>query len=440
MKKIFILDTNVLLHDPGAIDSFADNHVIIPIEVIEELDLFKRDTTELGQNSRAVSFALSSLTEKGNLGEGIRLDAGGLLQIYAGKKPGFSVKFKVKTEENAGDRILNLAIEIKDEFAQAKTIIVSKNINLRLKAQALGIFAEDYEESKVSQVKLYTGHATLSVSDEEIAEFKKSKVLPLTAAGKFSPNEYILLNGVSSNKVAVLGRISGAEGNGIVSLPETNGGVLGIKPLNLEQTFALDALLDDNIKLVTLSGRAGTGKTLLAVAAGLHKVLKECKYNKLLVSRPTMPMGRDIGFIPGDVEEKMRPWMQPIYDALELIIERDRQNRKRILPPDIGASEEIGVEPLAYIRGRSIPHQYFVIDEAQNLTRHEIKTIITRVGHGSKIVITGDPEQIDNPYVDSFSNGFSHLVNQFKNEKISAHITLSKGERSQLAEIAAEIL
>jgi len=224
------------------------------------------------------------------------------------------------------------------------------------------------------------------------------------------------------------------------ALSAASAGVLGIKPLNLGQCFALDALLDENINLVTLLGKAGTGKTLLAVAAGLFQVVQKDVYHRVIVSRPTMPMGRDIGYIPGDIHEKMRPWMQPIFDAIELIREIDRRSRPRSLPPDILESDEIGVEPLTYIRGRSIPHQFMIIDEAQNLTPHEVKTIITRVGRGTKVVLTGDLHQIDNPYVDAYSNGFSCVIDRFGDEKISAHITLTKGERSELAEIAANLL
>jgi PhoH-like ATPase len=257
-------------------------------------------------------------------------------------------------------------------------------------------------------------------------------------AHDMSPNEYVMLKGDDGESTA----LARSNGNGTLhslrSAPPD--GVLGIRPLNMHQSFALDALLDDDIKLVTLLGKAGTGKTLLAVAVGLHKVLKEDRYNKLLISRPTMPMGRDIGYLPGDIEEKMRPWMQPIYDAIEMIRDVDRRSRNRSLPPDILDSEEIGIEPLTYIRGRSIPCQYMIIDEAQNLTPLEVKTIITRVGPDTKIILTGDPEQIDNPYVDVMSNGFTYVLHRFRNQAISAHVSLEKGERSSLAEIAANLL
>jgi len=301
----------------------------------------------------------------------------------------------------------------------------------------MGIPAQDYDLDRIPEGDLYSGWHTLEADLATIGELQHKE--PVRVEGvRGLPNEYVLLKDATGTKKA-MGRFE-ANGRDIAPLRLPEGDIVGIRPLNLEQTFVLDALLNDNIKLVTLTGKAGTGKTLLAVAAGLYKVFAEDVYHRLLVFRPTMPVSRDIGFLPGDVQEKMRPWMQPVYDALELIREQDRRSSKRALPPDILECEEISIEPLTYIRGRSIPNQYMIIDEAQNLTPLEVKTIITRVGIGTKIVLTGDPHQIDNPYVDALSNGLIFTVEKFRQNDLSAHISLVKGERSQLAETAANLL
>ena len=441
MSKTFILDTNVLLYDPTAFHRFSEGRVIVPVEVIEELDGFKRDVSELGQNSRAISSQLDQLAKNGRLGRGARLPSGGLLQIYTDRfddvirKKGLGLK---KTVEN---RLLNLALHIiKEGGPEDLTILISKNINLRIKADALGIKTQDYEANhQLLESNVYTGIKEIFV-DREVIESIHNKGVCYQEKNTFFPNEYVLLKDRIDEKNSVMTKASGKDGNKLIPILNTNNGLFGIRPLNVRQCFAFDALLNDDVKLVTLLGKAGTGKTLLAVAAGLLKVIQENKYRKILISRPIMPLGRDIGYIPGDVEDKMRPWMQPIYDALEMVREQDRYSKKKILPPDLLDSDEIGIEPLTYIRGRSIPNQFFMIDEAQNLTPHEVKTIITRIGFNSKVVLTGDTEQIDNPYVDSFSNGFSYLVHRFRQQEIAAHITLTKGERSELAEIATKLL
>jgi PhoH-like ATPase len=435
MAKTFILDTNVLLYDPEAFYRFADNNVIIPVAVIEELDGFKRDVTELGRNSRAVAQELDALAHSGKLGEGVRLPGGGLLRLWAGIDENFIESHGLNIRK-VGNRLLNLAVYLRHHNPEQETIIISKNINLRLKADALGIYAEDFEQASCTPRSAIAGIHQYATSAEAIDQFlaKGRLVVPEL---EVQPNEYLLMH-TGDHECKAIGRV--LKPGELRKTRLTEDGVCGIRPRNLQQECVLDALLDDNIKLVTLHGKAGTGKTLLAVAAGLHKVIHEATYRRLLISRPTLPMGRDIGFIPGDIEEKMRPWMQPLYDALEMIRESDRRRRKRSLPPDLLESDDIGIEPLTYIRGRSIPNQFFIIDEAQNLTPHEVKTIITRVGHASKIVMTGDPEQIDNPYVDLRSNGFSYLVDRFRDQHISAHLNMTIGERSELAEIAADIL
>jgi PhoH-like ATPase len=437
MRKNIILDTNVLLHDPKAVFSFRDALLVIPIEVIEEVDSFKRDMTELGRNSRTVAQILDGLREKGKLGEGVSVGNDCILRVICDVR-NFQSGHRSRGDTRTENRILNVAIDLQNEHPEEPTIVVTKNVNLRLKADALGLTAQDYDVDRSPDADVYTGWHTVESSVENVRALEKGLPADLQ---NFSglPNEYVLVRTSGSDKPCALGRV-GRIPNRVYPLADQSEGAAGIKPLNLEQRLAFDALLDDKIKLVSLTGKAGTGKTLLAVAAGLRKVFSEDLYNRLLIFRPTMPVGRDIGFLPGDVGEKMRPWMQPVYDALELIREQDKRSPNRMLPADILECEEISIEPLTFIRGRSIPHQYLIIDEAQNLTPLEVKTVITRVGNGTKIVLTGDPHQIDNPYVDSLSNGLVFLVNRFRNSLLSAHIGLQKGERSELAEAAANFL
>jgi PhoH-like ATPase len=439
MRKNFILDTNVLLYDPNAINLFADNNVLIPLDVIEQLDTFKRDITELGNNARSVIQQLDLLRQGAKLGEGVALSTGGMLRVCAGDFQNMLANTGLVLNSSVDNRILNLAVYLHEHDSEHPTIIVTKSINLRIKADALGIYAEDFAEPNKTVADAGIGYHELERSSEDIDEFVKVGKCTLEN-GEFAPNAYVLFKSNDGSKKQALGRVVNLDPVKVVRLFSVQEGVLGIKPLNLGQCFAMDALLDDNIKLVTLLGKAGTGKTLIAVAAGLYKVVQEDIYNRVIVSRPTMPMGRDIGYIPGDIAEKMRPWMQPIFDAVELIREIDRRSRRRSLPPDILESDELGIEPLTYIRGRSIPHQFMIVDEAQNLTPHEVKTIVTRVGRGTKVVLTGDLHQIDNPYVDAYSNGFSYVIDRFRNEKIAAHIALTKGERSELAEVASNLL
>ena len=299
--------------------------------------------------------------------------------------------------------------------------------------------SQDYDTEHFSETLTYKGYREITLSREQIGEFLQSSSLDISSAVENArPNEYVVLLGDSDK--TYLGKVPAHNTKVIVPLSFINESMVGLKPLNIEQAFACDALLDDNIKLLTLQGRAGTGKTLLAIAAGLRKVFKDRKYDKLLVARPTVPMGRDIGFLPGDIEEKLKPWMQPVFDAVELIKNLDRQSFKPVIPQQVFEMDELQIEPLTYIRGRSIPNQFIVIDEAQNLSPLEVKTIVSRAGVNTKIILTGDPEQIDHPYMNMFSNGLSNLVNKFRFSKLSAHILLAKGERSLLAEEAAELL
>jgi PhoH-like ATPase len=450
--KNYILDTNVLLHDPNSLLSFEENSVLIPIEVIEEIDRFKRESTELGQNARAVSRMLDSFRGEGRLSEGVKLPTGGKLKIvfnkngnngngngngngHHGHGHGENGGFNPHTVDN---RILTMAAGIQKAQPRNATILVSKDINLRIKADALGLQAEDYETDRVFIKDLYTGMLEIQMPSADIASFRANGELEVNGGKKYFPNEYCALVDETNPKKAALAKVD-ASGKKLVPIIDCREGIWGIKPRNREQHFALDALLDDRIKLVTLMGKAGTGKTLLAMAAGLKRTVHDREFRRLVVARPTISMGKELGFLPGSLEEKLAPWMQPIHDALEMLSDLNMGQEHR-RSGDLMRSGSIVVEALSYIRGRSIANQFMIIDEAQNLTPLEVKTIITRVGHGTKIIFTGDPYQIDNPYVDSSSNGFNYIVSRFRTEPVAAHIELQKGERSELAELAANIL
>jgi len=433
--KNYILDTNVLLHDPNSLLNFADNHVLVPIEVIEEIDRFKRESTELGRNARSVSRMLDGFRGDGSLSEGVQLPTGGKLQIGFQKNGHVDATINGNSVDN---RILSYAASIQKAQPKNPTILVSKDINLRIKADALGLSAEDYETDRVYITDLYTGMVEMPISTEKMAKFRADEELELNGGKSYFPNEYCTLIDESNPKKTALTKVD-ATGKKLIPIIDSREGVWGIKPRNREQNFALDALLDDRVKLVTLMGKAGTGKTLLAMAAGLKKTVLDREFRRLVVARPTISMGKELGFLPGSLEEKLAPWMQPIHDALEMLSDLNMGHDHR-RAADLMRSGSIVVEALSYIRGRSIANQFMVIDESQNLTPLEAKTIVTRVGHGTKIIFTGDPYQIDNPYVDSSSNGFNYIISRFRDQAIAAHIELQKGERSELAELAANIL
>jgi len=403
--KNYILDTNILLHDPNSLLSFEENNVLIPIEVIEEIDRFKRESTELGQNARAVSRMLDGYRGEGSLSEGVKLPTGGKLRIPVRKKSLMNGNGNGhgKNGTSVDNQILTLAKEIQRAQPKNNTILVSKDINLRIKADALGLEAEDYETDRVFIKDLYTGMIELSVSPEKMATFRANGELEVNGGKQYFPNEYCTLIDEANPKKAALTKVD-ATGTKLIPIIDCREGVWGIKPRNREQHFAFDALLDDRVKLVTLMGKAGTGKTLMAMAAGLKRTVLDREFRRLVVARPTISMGKELGFLPGSLEEKLAPWMQPIHDALEMLSDLNMGHDHR-RSTDLMRSGSIVVEALSYIRGRSIANQFMIIDEAQNLTPLEVKTIVTRVGHSTKIVFTGDPYQIDNPYVDSSSNG-----------------------------------
>jgi PhoH-like ATPase len=438
VKKNYILDTNVLLHDPESLLNFQENNVLVPIEVIEEIDRFKRESTELGQNARSVSRMLDGLRGEGRLSEGVGLPTGGRLRIIFRKGEAAKNGHALFSTDSVDNRILALAFGIQKSQPKSQTVLVSKDINLRIKADAIGLLAEDYENDRVFIKDLYTGMIELMVSAEKLAFFRANGELELNGGKQYFPNEYCTLIEETNPKRTALTKVD-HSGTKLVPIIDCREGIWGIKPRNREQHFGFDALLDDRIKLVTLMGKAGTGKTLLAMAAGLKRTVMDREFRRLVVARPTISMGKELGFLPGSLEEKLAPWMQPIHDALEMLGDLNMGHEHR-RSGDLMRSGSIVVEALSYIRGRSIANQFMVIDEAQNLTPLETKTIITRVGHGTKIVFTGDPYQIDNPYVDSSSNGFNYIVSRFRSEPIAAHIEFQKGERSELAELAANIL
>lgn len=438
--KNYILDTNVLLHDPNSILSFKENFVLIPIEVIEEIDRFKRESSELGQNARAVSRMLDGFRNEGSLSEGVALSNGGRLRIIFNQ-----TKTKLRNGQSAiagnnsvDSRIVALALSVQRSTPKLPTILVTKDINLRIKADALGLPAEDYESDRINISELYTGVFEMTVPAAKITSFRNNNELELPSGRTYFPNEYCTLIEEGNSKRTALAKVD-ATGKKLIPIVEIREGVWGIKPRNREQHFAFDALLDDRVKLVTLMGKAGTGKTLMAMAAGLKRTVHDREFRRVVVARPTVALGREIGFLPGTLEEKLGPWMQPIHDALEMLSDLNMGQEHR-RSADLMRSGVIVVEALSYIRGRSIASQFMIIDESQNLTPLEVKTIVTRVGHGTKIIFTGDPYQIDNPYVDTSSNGFNYIISKFREQPLAAHIELQKGERSELAELAANIL
>jgi len=449
LKTAYVLDTNVLLFDPTAVNKFGNNEVVIPIVVIEEMDRVKREMSENGRHARQFSRYIDKLRAKGALSEGVKLENGGTITVEMGS--GIPLPGDLEMDK-ADNRIIGVAMALKKDQPRRPVVMVTKDANLRIKSDALGIKAADFDPTPGdSSEDVYTGGTQVMVSSHQVDEFFSQKRLPVDKAfyknsglkdTEFHPNEYVLLKDNANPTHTGLARYS-QELESLVPIIKAPEGVWGIFPKNAEQSFAIDALLNDDVKLVSMIGRAGTGKTLLAIAAGLAKTVDDGIYHRLLISRPVFPLGRDIGYLPGDMEEKMNPWMQPFYDNIDFLFGATGSKGRR--GAGKGTQELINqgllqVEPLTYIRGRTLPQQFLIVDEAQNLTPHEIKTIVTRVGDDSKIVLTGDHLQIDNPYVDSANNGLVYVAERFKREQISAHVLLVKGERSKLADLATKLL
>ncbi len=432
-RRKVVVDTNVILFDAFAITKFKDADIHIPISVIEEVDRFKRDSGENGRNARQFSRFVDLLRDKGSLAAGVQLDnSETVIHINIDFSVSLPREFDV---EKADNRILATAIALQKQYPKVQVELITKDINLRIKADVLGIYATDYEPENVSQEDMYDGYQELEITPEQIDTFYKTK--KFVPDVKLYANQYVIMKDKHNANHSAIGRFSQAEG-AIIPLFNGTDSIWGLTARNAEQSFALDCLLNDEILFVSLVGKAGTGKTLLAIAAGLHKTLDEGRFQRLLVSRPIFPMGRDIGYLPGDIEQKLNPWMQPVFDNVEFLMGADKKAAGRA--QELINQGMLNIEPLTYIRGRSIPKQYLIVDEAQNLTPHEIKTIVTRAGQGTKVILTGDVYQIDNPYVDSANSGLTYAVEKFKGYPIAGHVTLTKGERSELAELAANIL
>lgn len=489
--KHFVLDTNVLLHDPGCLFVFQEHEVVIPLTVIEELDTFKRDERDRGRNAREVIRHLDRLRTMGRLVDGVPWgeacdpkdrraggsspEATGVVRIDVGQHP----RPAVLAEDKADNRIVAAAYAM--HVRGAPVVFVSKDLNARIKADALGVRTEDFENQKVDADRLYSGFVSATVDRELIDDLYRDRVLPVSrveaalsgvpegqsparalasragagpgvgvrVAGSsvVEANQFVILrDGEDESHTGLARRIGDTDQMTPVTGPRKP--VFGILARNLQQTMALDLLLDDDVRMVTLLGTAGTGKTLLAVAAGMAKVFSEQRYDKMLVARPIMPMGRDIGYLPGTKDDKLGAWMQPIFDNLSYLLSTrgaTGQQQAESLSAEqriekLISGGQLVLEPLTYIRGRSIPHQFMIVDEAQNLTPHEVKTIVSRIGEGTKVVLTGDVGQIDNPYLDSASNGLAYAIEKMKGLRMVGHVTLARSERSELASLAAALL
>lgn len=442
LSKIYVLDTNVLLQDPNSIFSFEENDVVIPAVVLEEVDSKKRYMDEIGRNARQVSRLIDSLRVTGKLHEKIPLENGGSLRIELNHRS-FQQLQDIFIEKTNDNRILavakNLALEETSKKNGRTVILVSKDALVRVKADAIGLISEDFLSDRVVENDhLYTGFLEIFIDIEIIKRFYAKAELPIAEVTNTTvyPNQFIVMKDVLGSSASAIGVVDKTRKK-VKKLIFDHEHIWGIRPRNVQQTIAMELLLRKDLPLVTLTGKAGTGKTLIALASGLMQTEDLGQYKKLLVARPIVPVGKDIGFLPGEKEEKLRPWMQPIYDNLEYLFNVKKPGELDAILAGMGSIE---VEALTYIRGRSIPDQYIIIDEAQNLTKHEVKTILTRVGEGSKIVLMGDPEQIDHPYLDAYNNGLTYVVERFKEQAISGHVKLVKGERSGLAQLAADLL
>ncbi len=469
--KQFVLDTNVLVYNPEALFVFKENDVVIPFPVIEELDKLKKGEDEVARNARQAIRHLDRLREAGDLTRGVRWGDLGLrpgvgVSTGANGQTG-TIRVVMGTierppalrEQKADNEIIAVAWELHERGYRA--VFVSNDLAARIKSDSLGITTEDFQNQKVDAERLYTGYVTVETPGALIDELYKERMLPIDRLAdllaiegddgerierELAPNEFVIFKDAEDEAHSGLGRRL-ADTEQVIPVVGPRKPVSGILARNVQQTMALDLLLDDEVQLVTLLGSAGTGKTLLAIAAGLAKVFQEERYDKLLVARPIMPMGRDIGYLPGTKDEKLEAWMQPIFDNLAYLLStrgshgqaaESHTTEQRI--DKLIADGRLVLEPLTYIRGRSIPHQFMIVDEAQNLTPHEVKTIVSRVGEGTKMILTGDIQQIDNVYLDSSNNGLAYAVEKMKGLGIVGHVTLARSERSVLASLAAERL
>jgi PhoH-like ATPase len=435
MEKInYVFDTNVLLYDPMSIFAFEGHTINIPITVIEEIDNFKKQMNQVGYNARYISRLLDELRLKGKISEGVEIDNGSIIRVNV-CIPDLKNQISHDLIKDKADNLIFSVAKWLEQNEKKPVIFITQDANLRIKSDALGIVSQKYEKNHIEVDNYFEGTKVIQIDDILIDKIYAEKTIKIENHNCFA-NDYVKLESKENPKKSALVRFD-EEKNHFVKLDEFKNGFWGIFARNTEQRFAFDALNNDKIKLVCLTGIAGTGKTLLAIAVGLQKTVDENIYKKMLVSRPIFPMGKDLGYLPGQIEEKLTPWMQPIFDNLRLIMDSAKNNYNHKTLIDQGLIE---VEALTYIRGRSIPKQFFIVDEAQNLTPHEIKTILTRAGDETKIILTGDPNQIDNPYIDYHNNGLTYVIDRFKGDSIAASVNLLKGERSELATIAAKKL
>ena len=437
-KKTYVIDTSVFLSDANALYRFKNNDIVIPIKVLEEVDKHKKRQDSVGFNARLIIKHLDGLRMKGSLHKGLRIGKGmGILRVAKA-----STALPKDLDFNVPDhQILSVAVQESLDNEKRKVIVVSRDINMRVIADSLGLISEDYETNSIveDKDKVYEGFAEVLVDDEFIERFYDHEEMVLEESmvkEKLYPNQFLLLISSSNPKKSAICRFSDHKSPLKRINVKDYSKSWGVVPRNKEQTFAYDLLFDDDIPLVSLIGRAGSGKTLMAIAAGLEQTVgfAERKYKKIVVSRPVQPMGKDIGFLPGTMEEKMLPWLMPIHDNLEFILGNKNQIKSYF------EKGQIEVEAITYIRGRSISNAFIIIDEAQNLTAHEVKTIITRVGENTKIILTGDIEQIDNIYTNETSNGLTYAIEKFKHADLAGHITFRKGERSKIATLASKVL
>ena len=435
MNKIYVLDTSALLTDSKALLSYDKNDIIIPLKVLEEIDNHKKRFDGVGLNSRLTIRYLDEIRSKGNLNDGVQMeDDKGMLYVKGYDPENIPNGLDPKDADN---QIIATAITEKN-LTGKDVVVVSRDINMRVKCDSIGLESEDFTSDQLVQntSDLYDGLKIHAVDDQVIDQYYNGEDIFLEKDDvHMCANQYVMLVSNQNDKKSALARFKDHNYPLARVIDYQKNGVWGLRPRNKEQQFALDLLMDDSVPIVTINGKAGCGKTLLAIAAGLEQTVEQGKFKKLVVSRPIMPLGKDIGFLPGELEEKMKPWLMPIQDNLEFLMNGQHENMEHLFD-----DKTISVEALTYIRGRSISKAYIIIDEAQNLTIHELKTIITRVGEDSKIILTGDVEQIDNTYIDSITNGLSYAVEKFKEEPLAGHITLKKGERSKIATLAAKIL
>lgn len=450
MKKMYVLDTNVILTDPTSFENFEDNEVVIPLVVIEELERHKTRSDETGRNAREFSRKISKYIEEGqDIRAGIKTPRGGIVRAVSSNDFDFHYRKPMEiADDKSGDNlILSVAKEL-TATVETSVFLVTQDLLLQIKANAIGVKTQNYKNNRVgvsTKGELYIGHRLIDdgIGKEDVDYVhdcaKNGEVIDFSIGEEEAhPNEFVTLKDKTSGASALMRWVDGEKSFKLVK----DAVVSKIAAKNKEQKFAFDLLMDPKVKLVTLVGLAGSGKTLCAIAAGLQQTLDDKRYKSMVICRPVQPLGKDIGFLPGTLEEKMEPWVAPIKDNLRFLLGADGRKSKQneVALNMLFEKGVIEVEAMTYIRGRSIANAYMIIDEAQNLTAHELKTIITRVGEGTKIVLTGDVEQIDVVHLDSLNNGLTIAVEKFKSSPIAGHVTLFRGERSELASLAAEVL